>query len=546
MRGGRGIFPRPSPQILLPGFFYNKNSPGQRQGAPPRRPVCLAWEKDTCYYIGMPKLPKISKTSLKGQTRLFLVNLVRGALVVLVLWLILGNLDWYDPWLTLKPETTRVGTRTEFLVEAGDKDTGIKKVRVVVKQGDQEKEVLSRTYPSSWRIFGSRGSEITKVEVPFVLDARSLGLQEGKATLLVEVWDHSWRNHFHGRHASLSLEMMVDLVPLKLTFQSVNHLLHSGGTGVICYRLSKSAGESGVLTGGVLYRGFPNPKGPEGEYVCLFPVSREGSGTEQVELVARSGAGSEARHRVSFKVKPRKWRQDRMNLSEDFLRQVAATFAVAHPGDPVVAYLEVNRELRRKNHDQVRQVCAQSQPQPLWSGTFQRLLGKPMARFGDKRVYFYQGRQIDQQVHLGEDLASLEKSLVPAGNRGVAVLAESLGIYGQTVILDHGLGVFSMYSHLSQIDVKEGDKVEKGATVGRTGATGLAGGDHLHFSMILQGEFVDPVEWWDPRWHKDQMEGQWARAAASPGEPVKAAAARPGKTGKAKGKAKLAKSKKKR
>jgi murein DD-endopeptidase MepM/ murein hydrolase activator NlpD len=168
-----------------------------------------------------------------------------------------------------------------------------------------------------------------------------------------------------------------------------------------------------------------------------------------------------------------------------------------------------------------------------------------MARFGDKRTYIYQGRQVDQQVHLGEDLASLERSPVPAGNRGVVVLAEPLGIYGQTVILDHGLGVFSQYSHLSQIDVKNGDQVDKGAVVGRTGATGLAGGDHLHFSMILQGEFVDPVEWWDPHWHKDQLEGQWARAGAPPPEPPPASAAKAGK-GKAKSKPKPAKGKKKR
>jgi murein DD-endopeptidase MepM/ murein hydrolase activator NlpD len=161
-----------------------------------------------------------------------------------------------------------------------------------------------------------------------------------------------------------------------------------------------------------------------------------------------------------------------------------------------------------------------------------------MARFGDQRTYIYQGRDVDHQVHLGEDLASLVHSPVPAANNGVVVLAEPLGIYGETVVVDHGLGVFSQYSHLSQMDVKVGEEVKKGAIVGRTGTTGLAGGDHLHFSMLLQGEFVDPLEWWDPRWVKTQLEGQWKQAGTP--SPAKAAAA-PAKSGKRKGKARVRK-----
>jgi murein DD-endopeptidase MepM/ murein hydrolase activator NlpD len=267
----------------------------------------------------------------------------------------------------------------------------------------------------------------------------------------------------------------------------------------------------------------------------LFPVPREATGSEQVELVARPPAGEEVRLLVPLKVKPRRWRQDRLNLSPEFLRKVAADFPGPNPGDPLAAFLEVNREMRRDNHERVRQVCAQTQPQPLWSGAFQRFLGKPMARFGDKRTYVYQGRPVDQQVHLGEDLASLEHSPVPAANNGQVALAEPLGIYGQTVILDHGLGVFSMYSHLSRIEVKPGEQVEKGAILGRTGTTGLAGGDHLHFSMILQGEFVDPLEWWDPHWLKDQVETQWAKAGAAAAAGAKTAA-QPPKAAKGKGK----------
>jgi murein DD-endopeptidase MepM/ murein hydrolase activator NlpD len=146
---------------------------------------------------------------------------------------------------------------------------------------------------------------------------------------------------------------------------------------------------------------------------------------------------------------------------------------------------------------------------------------------------------------------------VYAGNNGVVVYAEPLGIYGHTVILDHGLGVFSSYSHMSKIDVKVGDKVQKGAVLGQTGNTGLAAGDHLHFAINLQGEFVDPLEWWDPHWMKDQVEGVWVHAGA-PAPAVKAAAApggkskpptakkKPGKPKKAEPKNKKAKPKKKK
>jgi len=474
-------------------------------------------------------MAKLTKEGVKRQSRLFVVNLLRAAVVAAVIWFIFGNLDWYAPTLALKPDVGVLGSHTDFLVEAEDKDSGLRDLRVAVQQDGQEKEILARTFPAPalWG-FGSKGSRITMIELPFTLDAKALGLKEGKATLAIQAHDYSWRNHFQGRLATLTREVELDLVPLKVTFLGVSHLLKPGGSGLILYRLNKPAKVSGVVVGDHLYRGFPNPGGKAEECVVLFPVPQEGSGSATVDLVARPAVGAaEARQRLALSLKPRKWRSDRLDLSDNFLRQVAADFSSANPGDFLAAYLKVNRELRKENHERVRQVCADSQPQPLWSGAFQRFLGKPMARFGDRRTYMYQGKVVDQQVHLGEDLASLEHSPVTAGNRGVVVLAEPLGIYGQTVILDHGLGVFSMYSHLSQIDVKAGDQVDKGGVLGRTGATGLAGGDHLHFAMMLQGEFVDPVEWWDSHWLKDQVEGLWVKeeaptpAAKAQGKPAK-------------------------
>ncbi len=121
-------------------------------------------------------------------------------------------------------------------------------------------------------------------------------------------------------------------------------------------------------------------------------------------------------------------------------------------------------------------------------------------------------------------------------------LSEGLG---QTVIVDHGLGVYSSYSHLSQIAVKVDDPVEKGTVLGQTGTTGLAGGDHLHFAVVLQGEFVDPIEWWDAHWLKDQVEGVWLKAT-SPAPETAQAPAQEGKAKKQGGKEHKPKPKKKK
>src|SRR4030095_6630855 len=125
--------------------------------------------------------------------------------------------------------------------------------------------------------------------------------------------------------------------------------------------------------------------------------------------------------------------------------------------------------------------------------------------FADHRTYLYNGKEVDQQVHLGFDLASVTNNPIVAANRGKVLFADELGIYGNCVIIDHGMGVQSLYGHLSSIEVKAGQDVEKEQTLGRSGITGLAGGDHLHFTMLVNGHMVNPVEWWDSHWIEDRL-----------------------------------------
>ena len=130
---------------------------------------------------------------------------------------------------------------------------------------------------------------------------------------------------------------------------------------------------------------------------------------------------------------------------------------------------------------------------------------KVMSAFADRRTYVYGGREVDQQTHLGFDLAAVAHTPVLAANRGVVRLARYFGIYGNAVVVDHGLGLMTLSAHLSAIDVKEGQSVERGEPLGRTGATGLAGGDHLHFTTLVRGLPVNPIEWWDDHWIRDRI-----------------------------------------
>jgi murein DD-endopeptidase MepM/ murein hydrolase activator NlpD len=179
-------------------------------------------------------------------------------------------------------------------------------------------------------------------------------------------------------------------------------------------------------------------------------------------------------------------------------------------------FLAINGGLRQKNAETIRSMAAKTAPQMLWTEAFAQMGNTQVeSRFADQRTYYFENKEIDRQVHLGFDLASVQHAPVHAANAGVVVFADFLGIYGNCIIIDHGLGVQSLYAHLSSFAVKEADKVEKGAEIGRTGITGLAGGDHLHFTMLLQGTPVNPVEWWDPHWVQDRVLRKIKEAGAS-------------------------------
>jgi murein DD-endopeptidase MepM/ murein hydrolase activator NlpD len=229
-----------------------------------------------------------------------------------------------------------------------------------------------------------------------------------------------------------------------------------------------------------------------------------------VVVSAHDQAGNQSTKGMVHHINARSFRKDAIRLSDAFLNSKMPDFEPYFPkmagGNQLDLFLKVNREQRVKDYQKVSGITAQTEKEMLWNGSFLRLPGAAnRARFADHRTYFFGGKVIDRQVHMGIDLASTAHSPVPAANRGKVSFTGNLGIYGNTVILDHGFGLFTLYSHLSQIGVSDGQMVDKGQPIGETGMTGMAGGDHLHFGAMIHQTYVNPVEWWDATWIKNNI-----------------------------------------
>jgi murein DD-endopeptidase MepM/ murein hydrolase activator NlpD len=287
--------------------------------------------------------------------------------------------------------------------------------------------------------------------------------------------------------------------------------VNQGGCDMVVYRVGESAVESGVAAGPSFFRGFPLPgaKDPRVHF-AIFALPYDAPPSTPLRLRARDEAGNEALAAVNAKVFKKAFRARTLPIDDAFLDKVVPEIlshgGVQDQGDLVKSYLAINRDLRKANNGELADLAAKSQPRFLWKEAFQQLGNSQVeASFADHRTYTYKGQEIDRQDHLGYDLATTSNAPVSASNDGIVMLADYFGIYGNTVVIDHGYGLLSLYGHMSNFAVKAGDAVKRGQVLGHSGSTGLAGGDHLHYSMVLQSVQVDPREWWDPHWIKDRI-----------------------------------------
>jgi len=382
-----------------------------------------------------------------------------------------------------------------------DEGTGLRSARVWLEADGKEYELASETFPGNALMGASLDLERP---IKIGVNPKELGIPDGPATLNAEARDFAWVDNT----ALVSLPLTIDTKPPRVSLLTGLTYVRKGGSELAIYTVEEGVERSGIAVGERFFKGYVDSRDPK-RRLAFYAIPADAAEGEKPWLVASDRAGNETRVQLVANVMERAFPSDTITLTESFMAGKVAELLESYTGTPLDGYLQINREMRKQNDAQLAELTASSSPDRIWVGAFVQMPNAHAgAKFAERRSYVYDGKVVDQQTHMGYDFASTSHDAIPAANDGVVVFAGPLGIYGNTVIVDHGLGLFSLYGHLSEIAAQKGQAVAKSESLGKSGTTGLAGGDHLHFAMLLGGGFVDPLEWFDPKWIAEHIEGK--------------------------------------
>ena len=405
-----------------------------------------------------------------------------------------------NPQVNLEQTRALIGKKGEIRYAVRDEKSGLRKITVWGIQGSTTKELHAVTFPRS-AYLGKIGPTEASETVTF--DTKKEGFVDGPMTIKFEASDYSLMGWLQGNKTIVNKEVTVDTIPPQLQILQNEKYISPGGAGIAIYRLSDKKCTSGVTINGRFHPGFPVDDERKDVYIAYFALPYDAQKIDSLKVSAVDLAGNETSTPFTTAFKGVAQKTDTITLSDHFINTKVPEFQQYYPemqGELIDQYLYTNTTLRDRNNKKIEELCRNPSPNRLWHGHFQRFPGSPKAGFADQRSYMYGGKIIDHQVHLGVDIASTSKAEVRAANKGKIAFADYLGIYGNMVLIDHGQGLFSLYSHLSEIKVVPGNEVDTKSVIGLTGTTGMAGGDHLHFSVLVNGVFVMPKEWWDEHW----------------------------------------------
>lgn len=391
-------------------------------------------------------------------------------------------------------------------LSASDFGSGFKTVTVMATQNGNTVDLFKKEFQRSG--YNNPVGPLGFTE-SIHFDPKTSGFKDGKLEILATATDFSARNLLAGNRSVTKKTVTIDSKPPKISLIHTEMYITPGSTGIVIYKIDDPRATHGVNFNNHFAKGFPVST-MENTYISYFGLPHNTETLDNLYVVAEDQAGNQVSmpFQTHFKIPAKK--RDKINISDGFLNKKIPEFEQSNPemsGGLIDKFLIANNKMRKANNEKIAKLCASPSPNRMWKGKFYRMPGSPKAGYAEYRSYYYKNTIIDKQVHLGVDIASTRHANVKAANHGTVIFSGYIGIYGNMILIDHGQGVFSLYSHLSQLDAVANTDVKKGDIIGLTGKSGMAGGDHLHFSMLIHGIFVTPKEWFDAKWIEDTIDG---------------------------------------
>ncbi len=407
--------------------------------------------------------------------RKVLISSFIGALLIVLggIWFLYGNLE-VDVKVPPSADILAAKETIKLSIET-NKATPFTKIKVFIQQDNKTLTLYE--------------GDLQNREIEEVIKTKEAGFKDGKAELIAELIFP-----FH-KEIILKKEIVIDTTPPSIDIVEKPRRLIIGEPGVVAVKTSPDVDKVYVQLGKAKFYLLPF-KGNIYKTIITAPLFLLKK-PQNYYVIAIDKAGNIAERFLPIQIKLKKFHQRKIYFDKETLERIVLKFFPT-PDNLLEKFQKINTKFRQEADKKLVEICKQSENRLYAKGRFLQLPGsEPTAYYGDHRYYYYNGKLIGESVHKGIDLAKYRHAPVVAANSGRVVFTGRITVYGNTIIIDHGYGVFTLYGHLNDFTVKVGEEVKKGQVIGHTDTTGLALGDHLHFGVLIWGYAANPLFFFD-------------------------------------------------
>ncbi len=389
----------------------------------------------------------------------------------------------------------------------------------VVKVSDGQKSVIVANEDI---LEPNQQQRVIKVEYPKkAVNGTMLNPKAKKFIVTVMATDRSNWGFFQGNSVVKKIDVDIDYKRPQINILSNSYSVTQGGSGLVIFQVKDNALKEFYLEGGGRkFKAVPYKK--DGYYAALvaWPFNQENF---SARVVAEDMARNKRVLNIPFYIISRNYKTSWIRAKDKFIDGKISDLADSDPQfalikDRVQKLKVINEDMRNANEKLIHTLGAKVSDVMIDSWQIKPFYplknAAKVASYGDHRHYYYgdKSNEVSESYHVGLDMASTKMAQILSSNDGQVVFADYNGIYGNMPMIDHGMGLYTLYGHCSNILLQDGDDVAGGSPIAQTGLSGLALGDHLHFGVLVQGIEVRPEEWMDKKWIRDNIDNIFKKA----------------------------------